>query len=104
MSLLGPCRCGRLHEEHIGHVGRAIVECPEFAAFAAWFWAALDKTGGEDACCPGAKLTEQDVRAIRFVLVHESARRLAGKYGVSASAIDHVRQGLTWTHVSGAAQ
>ncbi len=44
-----------------------------------------------------AKLTEDDVRAIRASL--EGARVLARRYGVSRVAVQLVRKGATWKHV-----
>ena len=46
----------------------------------------------------GAKLTDAVVREIRSSKL--SAKSLAGRFGVSRSAIGLVRSGKTWTHVA----
>lgn len=50
-----------------------------------------DRNGANN---PRAKLTENDVRAIR--VSNESLRVLAEKYGVSKSVIGYARKGITW--------
>lgn len=48
-----------------------------------------------------AKLTEQDVRAIRDASpkTKEEQERIAERYGVSPSAISHVIRRSTWSHL-----
>lgn len=49
---------------------------------------------------PAAKLTEIQVGAIkRRLLDGESARKIAGEYGVASGTIDFIKKGVTWTHV-----
>lgn len=49
----------------------------------------------------GAKLTDDDVRAIRSSTL--SQRRLAAQYGVDRRSISFIRQGKTWSHLPGGA-
>lgn len=46
---------------------------------------------------PCARLTEDDVRAIRAS--NETQRALGEKYGVSHTAIYHIKKGIHWSHV-----
>lgn len=47
----------------------------------------------------GAKLTAEDVRAIRQRLDCEQQKIIAEAYGVSPSTIQHIAAGNTWRHV-----
>jgi hypothetical protein len=47
---------------------------------------------------PSAKLTEEKVRSIRGD--DRSASAIAAEYGVSDSAVRHIKKGETWRHVS----
>lgn len=46
---------------------------------------------------PNAKLTEDDVRAIKFS--SDSYGTLATRYGVASSTIQNIFRGRTWRHV-----
>lgn len=48
---------------------------------------------------PHAKLTAQDVQAIRINRHGETARQLAARYGVHVRTIDKVRNRHTWSHI-----
>lgn len=48
---------------------------------------------------PGAKLTEDDVRAIRAAHHKISAPQLAKQYGVTKGAIHQIHMGLRWGHL-----
>lgn len=48
--------------------------------------------------CGHAKVTEQDVRAIRAS--DETLAVLASRFGVSQVAVSKIRRGLTWRHVT----
>ncbi len=53
---------------------------------------------GRGAAHPKAKLTEDDVRAIRAST--EKGIRLAERYGVTATLISNIRQGKVWAHLA----
>ena len=53
---------------------------------------------GED--CGRSKLTEADVRIIKGLLRDgHTQSQIAERFGISASAVGHIRQGSTWRHV-----
>jgi hypothetical protein len=55
------------------------------------------QTPGQGAAHPKAKLTDDDVRAIRAST--ERGIRLAERYGVTATLISNSRQRKVWKHV-----
>jgi hypothetical protein len=62
--------------------------------------------GAPGSAHPAAKLTDDDVRAIRAIPVlplrggrKQQDRELALKYGVSASLISQIRRGVVWKHL-----
>lgn len=49
---------------------------------------------------PNSKLTEKDVYEIKLLLREDmTLKRIADIYGVSRAAINHIKQGKTWTQI-----
>jgi hypothetical protein len=59
------------------------------------------KTGSLDGCHDQrARLTEDDVRAIRLLLAHQTNQEIATRFDVTYPTIAAIREGRTWRYVT----